>query len=172
MVPVSPWLWPMTSVRIAGSRDGCHPRPKKQRSQRGFWVAAAIPPFGLRPHSGIAATVALRTGPGALFCRAVQRLVRQKLSPIAVDLQDPADISQTRYLRGQLLDLGMELVGHFIERHELQTILEKSALRHSLDLRRLGAEGVAAGSHGGKSPGVRRTMWQSPCSHMHVSEIK
>ncbi len=27
-------------------------------------VAAAIPPFGLRPHSGIAATVALRSGSG------------------------------------------------------------------------------------------------------------
>ncbi len=57
----------MTSVRIAGSRDGCHPRPKKQRSQRGFWVAAAIPPFGLRPHSGIAATVALRSGSGGRY---------------------------------------------------------------------------------------------------------
>ncbi len=54
----------MTSIRIAGSRDGCHPRPKKQRSQRGFWVAAAIPPFGLRPHSGIATLLHFGLVPG------------------------------------------------------------------------------------------------------------
>ncbi len=55
MVPVSPLLWPITSVRIAGRRDGCHPRPKSSVRSADFWVAAAIPPFGLRPHSGIAA---------------------------------------------------------------------------------------------------------------------
>ncbi len=55
MVPVSPWLWPITSVRIAGRRDYCHPRPKSSVRSADFWVAAAIPPFGLRPHSGIAA---------------------------------------------------------------------------------------------------------------------
>ncbi len=62
----APLPWPMASVRIAGSRDGCHRWPKRSARSANFWVAAAIPPFGRRPHSGIAARLHFGLDPGRL----------------------------------------------------------------------------------------------------------